>query len=250
MIVISIEYQNKAWAHREIEKFYSKWYLDHYFKFSKRGYFDDKLESKVFEFFDFINKSHIEQAQKKLFFSHMLSLISPAKEEDFKSKFSIRWSLKEIRELVKSPNLGLSLPNIWAPILFRRVNINEFNSYMETVYDIVSVEKNFAGLGWTLELYVPNENEARESILKVLSKVLDKGTPFEREIMIKALKNESLKRQLSKINSKANTPYFQIQRMHYQDLLFKGVAVEYSIYHLVSMGDYSDDILYALLLNK
>lgn len=153
-------------------------------------------------------------------------------------RYSINYSLNTIRGKVKSPLYGIRLPGLWFPILYRRSNISEAKKYLLTSNIYENLEKNIIDDFWIFEFYFPKNKQKREVIYDSFIHLEKSQTSYRRDLYFRLLENLEFKQYLTRKDKKFKKPIILAKRKLYKDLLSKGIAVQYSLYKLIQLGDF------------
>ncbi len=172
--------------------------------------------------------------------SQMLKVI--LKRELRTEAFEVDFSLQELREVVKSPILGLRYPTVWFPYLYKRDSFNQAIDYFEKTLELNEVQKKIDSITWLTQIHLPRESSIRE---KFLNKIIQMQSSVESEdkiLFFLLAENETIKNNLSTQNK--FKPLFNEKREFFRELLKNGDYLYYSFYQLLKLGDEQEEYFF------
>jgi hypothetical protein len=192
--------------------------------------------SNLFLLFSYFKK-HITEERFELLALYYSNLLRGDSKQEFINEYEIDFSLNKIRSKLKSINFGRLLPSLWIPILYERSNGKEFFEFIKNSYDFLDT-KDLNETLWVYRFHLPNKKSLRLKIVEKMDKFKRSKSLYQKSLFFKLMENEALE-GLYLRKYKLSKPLFSLKRDTF--LLFKEniFLKDYSFFHLIQMGDFS-----------
>ena len=256
--MIAIRGGNMAWGKKHIRRILL---LDHQkilFDPNHAQFFNDKDFEKFKKNFIkallFIREKISDKLLGKLFMLHMGPLLDGPSLVILEEKTDSNWSLKEIREVVKTYNYGKKYFGLWYHVLYEKAYGTEAIKFLEETLFEKRIEDTGADHLWVYAHYFPAKSSLRKAIFKEIDKAIhgipEGPDPYIQYVVLSLLKNETIKRAIvkNKKNAHLRRPLFQLKREFYLKLLRSAQSIPFSLYQLIKLGDKNEDLLWWMIL--
>ncbi len=164
-------------------------------------------------------------------------------KKQYEANFDASWSLIDIRSIIESPNFGHNFVRFWFYELRKRASRNEVILFLRKAIDESLIRRSFYQIAPIFENYFPEKDKLRLIILKKIKKYIYSPRATERELGILMLSNPDIYEAFTKKIDPKIPPLYRLKRDHYRKNLRKGIAIKYSLYHLINIGDQAKEYL-------
>ena len=161
--------------------------------------------------------------------------------------FAVSLSLKEIRKLAKTFRWGLSYPSLWLEELRARSTQNDIQQYLEIIFKKADSKKLWRNHFWIFSFYTPTRQDIRRFIKEEMLRLRHASSPYDQFLFIKVLSNNNIY-DIVKNHLKFNTALFNLKRKTLRKLLEEDQIINFSIQHLLLIGDRGQDLLWWKIL--
>lgn len=251
LIVLAIKTNNFSWAKKELYNFLNFHPMRFTFEIH-RGHFHSDWNTKRFEklildigleISTFFKKTH--PLEVDIFMTLMQESFNSRTFNSLSSKYQTQWSLTRLREAISSGHNISAYPSFWYAQLSHRTSRGQVDSFINSLFK----EEAFDSLGlealWIFTETMPSHEEKRKKIQNLIFSH-SMNDPYLEYVVLHLAENEAFKRLLSESENVWSKPNFQLKRSLFRELFWNDINPELMIFHLLSLGDYNSDYLWAL----
>lgn len=164
------------------------------------------------------------------------------------STYGSEWSLTELRKIIGTYRLGRSFPDFWYMEMLNRTSDAEIFNFMDKSLSSRGIQQLPYESMWIFSYYLPTDDTRRKLIADKLLRMWRSKNDYHRYIVVNMLSNEAIKRLLIEKEHSFKRALFQIERDFFHKTLQSGTAVDFSLYHLIRLGDKDDRSLWWMVL--
>lgn len=179
----------------------------------------------------------------EMYLNALASLTGDESLVKLRDELGFRWSLVNIRNFIKDRLVGNAFPHVWFAALSGRTTQIEIDAYLDSALDVQKISKWDWDMLWLFRIYFPSAPKLRSEIYSQLEKLAEnaKSIYHKRLLLVQLAENNIIKRELRDKVELYQVPTFQLKREFYRELFASGLAPQFALYQLWSMGDISED---------
>ncbi|MCK5073692.1 MAG: hypothetical protein KAQ98_09720 [Bacteriovoracaceae bacterium] len=251
-MMVAVKSKNTAWAKRNIRKIlhYSpeKFIFDVENLFFKGRKDRERYLGNVVSFLWILEKHISDSMLFKLLVNYISLLHDVKRVYDLKMRIDAYWTLEDILGSSRSFNFGRKYTGLWLALLLNQ-NSSMVPSYVKSKSSLNLInEIDFRQL-WIYSYYPQENPKWRSAIIKrIRGELVGSVSSYERQMLYKYLEDQWYKKEISKFDKKLKKPISRIEYEFYRGLLGRGIAIEYSIYNLLLLGDKNENYFWWMIL--
>ncbi len=165
-----------------------------------------------------------------------------------KEKVDADWSLSELREKFDNPLLRSEFFDFWYMVMMNRTSDSELRSRIRKALSYRALNSAQYSQLWVLEYFLPVDEKMRKLIVRQLSKMWVSNSLVHQYTVLRASRNQPLKKILSQSSKEFEKPDFKIVREYFDKLLNSGYSTHFALYELYYLGDKNPENLWWLIL--
>lgn len=242
-IVVYLNLKNHGRAEKYIIDLLKKSPLADIYRSTGNSFVDQLFKGEIISLLLFIENNIQDKILFKMLISYVLDYLKFGNIEIVKSikdNFSSKWNLGELRNMMNSPTYGYNYPLFWYKQLTGVIHENELIIFLENSLDTDKLMRDFPEYAEMFENYFPKSLKIREIIIKKTLELLNSKNRENQEIGLRVLNNQAIRDKVYESKGASFPPIFRLKRDFYKGNLEKGVAIEYSIYNLILLGDLNE----------
>ena len=167
--------------------------------------------------------------------------------EFINNHFPISLSLNEIRKFRQTFRWGISYPALWVKESQNRSTQNDIQQYLVSVFKKGHSKELWRNHFWLFSFFTPSRQEVRHFIKEEMARLQKTQSHYKRFLFLKVLGNRELY-SLLKDHLNLQSTFFNLKRKTFRSMLEKGDLINFSLLHLLAMGDRSEDTLWWKIL--
>lgn len=195
-------------------------------------------------------KKIYEKVPNDRYFSALLIYLADNTNGEFKKRledsFDVILNYDEVLMLSQSVNFGHGFPNIWFPLLRNKSTMIVAENYLKESLFYKDLSSKKIDSLFLIEKYFPKNMVERDIIWNAFLELENKNDSYYRDLKFRILDQDQVRNYFMKKKKKYIRPNFSQKRNHYRLLLKEGIAVEYALFQLIKLGDYSPSYLFYL----
>ncbi len=173
----------------------------------------------------------------KAFITRVSQFVDESKLPKLFDEINTEWSLNDLREYVKSPWYAPLFPSFWFSQLSGRVSTSEMTDINLKLIDRKNITKWENHDLWMFSDWMPNDEALRLDIIKSIERINTLDEEYMKELVIRLSENAIIRRHLDEKKIIPTKVLFKLKRDFYFKLLSAGKHIDYSLYHLLVLGD-------------
>ena len=243
-MTLAIKRQNNAWLHFLIRDYIQSGIRYSWLLQTELDPLSIALYEKLVKHLrDSISEiSSLEEKSREIF-DEFIEFTYFSKISDNEVDIEYSFSLQDLREMFRNPKLSQDYFSFLYTQINPRISQKEKNQIINKVIKKHSKETLDARQWWSLQGKLPKEPKKRELLLEDYKNLWKSKDHFSRSIVIDAIDSLVLKKYLEEIDPYFKKAPFQIRRDFYRKLLNDQVAIDWSVYNLILLGDYPHSFL-------
>ena len=251
--IIAIRGNNMVWAKEQIKTLLSQHPQKFIFspgniEFGNEHNFK-RFKDNLLKGLLYIEKNLPDKELTKLLFSYMQIFLKEQEYTSVRIKIRPKWSLAQIREMVKSHHYGKKYPVLWYFVLNKRTYGTEDIQFLTEFLTEKNIKREGASYLWIYDHYLPTKAALRKAAFEQIEKVAQTKNDYNHYILLKLLeKHEAIHQRLKRKHKEYRGPLFKLKRKYYQELLSKGDMIHFSLYQLAKLGDKDQNFLWWIIL--
>ncbi|PIP90197.1 MAG: hypothetical protein COW01_12805 [Bdellovibrionales bacterium CG12_big_fil_rev_8_21_14_0_65_38_15] len=173
----------------------------------------------------------------KAFITRVSQFIDESKLPKLFDEMNTDWSLNDLREIVKSPWYAPLFPAFWFSQLSGRVSTSEMTDINLKLIERKKITQWNDHDLWMFSDWMPNDETLRQDIINSIKRINDLEEDYMKELVVRLAENAIIRRHLDEKKIIPTKVLFKLKRDYYFRLLSAGKHVDYSLYHLLVLGD-------------
>ena len=161
--------------------------------------------------------------------------------------FPVEFSLREVRKLSQTFRWGVAYPALWLDELRKRSTQNDVQQYLVRIFRKAQSEQLWQNHFWLFAFFTPGQKKTLSFVQREMIRLRQSSSSYERFLFTKVLGNDHL-RPLLKDSLELHSTWFNVKRGILHSMLKEGKVVNFSLLHLVMMGDYGEELLWWKIL--
>ena len=161
--------------------------------------------------------------------------------------FPVEFSLREVRKLSQTFRWGVAYPALWLDELRKRSTQNDVQQYLVRIFRKAQSKQLWQNHFWLFAFFTPGQKKTLDFVQQEMTRLRQSPSSYERFLFTKVLGNDRL-RPLLKGSLALHSTWFNVKRGILHSMLKEGKAVNFSLLHLVMMGDYGEELLWWKIL--
>lgn len=180
----------------------------------------------------------------KAFITRVTQFVETSKLPKLYDEMNLDWSLNDLREIVKSPWYAPLFPAFWFSQLSGRVSTSEMNDINLKLIERKKITNWDHHDLWMFSDWMPNEESLRLDIIKSIETIKRSDEEYMKELVVRLAENAIIRRLLDERKIISTKVLFKLKRDFYFKLLNGGKHIDYSLYHLIVLGDEDKNYLW------
>lgn len=161
--------------------------------------------------------------------------------------FPTSFSLNEVRKFGQTFRWGIPFPALWVEEFQKRSTQNDIQQYLANIFNNSHSPKLWRNHFWLFAFFTPSQPEVRHFIKAEMARLQTSQSPYDRFLFLKVLDNDRLY-GLIKGHLKLRSPLFNLKRKTFRSMLEKDHIINFSLLHLLTLGDRNEDLLWWKIL--
>ena len=243
-LLIASGVKNDGWLRGELIHLLNYDYEQIIFEmpFNSHRYLKEKFRTLILNGLKKLSQS--DSLLLKMFIYHYSFLEEDSDDmKALRSKLNLNWSLNQIRSLQGSMSLGEPFRGFWYRVLIRRSSDLEVDYFLSSLLN----KKSIKGLKdqdlWILKKKFPYQEPAFSQVIKRFDKLWSSSNPYYKFMVLNFALDKTIKKKLSALRPEFRKAHYKIKRKLFRSFLTQKVSLSFTIYQLLSIGDYRKEIL-------
>lgn len=173
----------------------------------------------------------------KAFITRVSQFVDESKLPKLFDEMNTDWSLNDLRVIVKSPWYAPLFPAFWFSQLSGRVSTSEMTDINLKLIERKKITKWENHDLWMFSDWMPNDQALRLDIIESISRINNVDEDYMKELVVRLAENAITRKLLDEKKIISTKVLFKLKRDFYFKLLSAGKHVDYSLYHLIVLGD-------------
>lgn len=206
----------------------------------------DKKIKQLFKVIDFIKSKTNKDNRYESLLYYIYSGSTGQFKKEFGDKFNVRDNLRVIKNRVASFFNITHLPYVWGPIVFDRLSRKDYSQFIAASLLVKKINTCASCLIFFRDLHTISR-EDKKRVVASFNELEKKKSFYDKEVKLRLLEDASFYKFLKANIKRSRRPLFNLKRSFYKELLDHEINIEYSIYQLALLGDFSRQSLLKIM---
>lgn len=184
----------------------------------------------------------------KLFIKHLARFLPAEIRNRVLDIHDLNWSLDEVKQVYKTCKQQKNNIDLWHGLFTDYIRSPQIFDYLNNYLNVDSLKEMTINSLWTISSSLSKNDAITKVFVSQVKEQMVWSRLLDRYFLIIMAKNNYLKKLLTPIYTDLVRPQFQLEREYFRELINKGEAIEFSLYHLIKLGELNQELLWWLVL--